>query len=267
MTSIVFCNARDENYILEWACHYKLLGFDEIYITDHKSVVPICIQIDGVTVVRCEKDTKKCARMIEAVKYAKEKRHKWLFYIDADEFLVLNRHKTVNEFLKSYNNSIQQIGVNWLMFGTNGLFEHPHGKSIMETYLMSNEIVDKHVKCFACVDAIEGTDNPHCYKVKDRSKSMHCDGKLLDNKTPYWFEYNKKPGETVAYLAHYVYQAYNIYLQRKIDLPRDDLLTFRTKELPEVLHSRYNKIITNDLIKMYDTRIKEMQKKIIQIHN
>lgn len=259
MTSIVFCNARDENHINEWACHYKLLGFDEIYITDHKSVVPISIPIDGVTVVRCDKDTKKCARMIEAVKYAKEKGHEWLFYIDADEFLVLNRHKTVNEFLKSYNNSIQQIGVNWLMFGTNGLFEHPHGKSIMETYTRSEGIVDQHVKCFARVDAIDGkVYNPHCYYVKDKSKSINCDGKLLDDKTPFWYHSNKKPSETVAYLAHYVYQAYNVYLQRKIDLPTDDTLTFRTKESPEILHSRYNNVVTNDLIKMYDKKVQEL---------
>jgi hypothetical protein len=37
----LFCNARDEKNIKEWAAHHLLIGFDIIIIFDHKSHVPL----------------------------------------------------------------------------------------------------------------------------------------------------------------------------------------------------------------------------------
>ena len=37
----LFCNARDEKNIKEWAAHHLLVGFDIIIIFDHKSIVPL----------------------------------------------------------------------------------------------------------------------------------------------------------------------------------------------------------------------------------
>ena len=37
----LFCNARDEKNIREWAAHHLLIGFDIIIIFDHKSVIPL----------------------------------------------------------------------------------------------------------------------------------------------------------------------------------------------------------------------------------
>ena len=33
----LFTNARDEKHIREWAAHHLLIGFDRIFIFDHKS--------------------------------------------------------------------------------------------------------------------------------------------------------------------------------------------------------------------------------------
>jgi hypothetical protein len=37
----VFCNARDEKHIREWAAHHLLIGFNRIIIFDHNSKVPL----------------------------------------------------------------------------------------------------------------------------------------------------------------------------------------------------------------------------------
>ena len=38
---ILFTNARDELKLKEWVAHHLLLGFDFIYIFDHKSKIPL----------------------------------------------------------------------------------------------------------------------------------------------------------------------------------------------------------------------------------
>ncbi len=37
----LFCNARDEKNIKEWAAYHLLIGFDVIIIFDHKSKTPL----------------------------------------------------------------------------------------------------------------------------------------------------------------------------------------------------------------------------------
>jgi hypothetical protein len=37
----VFCNARDEKNIKEWAAHHLLIGFNSVIIFDHKSIQPL----------------------------------------------------------------------------------------------------------------------------------------------------------------------------------------------------------------------------------
>jgi hypothetical protein len=38
---LLFCNARDEKHIKEWAAHHLLIGFTHIIIFDHNSKVPL----------------------------------------------------------------------------------------------------------------------------------------------------------------------------------------------------------------------------------
>jgi hypothetical protein len=42
---ILFTNARDEKNIKEWVAHHLLLGFDLIYIFDHKSIKPLSVEL------------------------------------------------------------------------------------------------------------------------------------------------------------------------------------------------------------------------------
>ncbi len=37
----LFCNARDEKNIKEWAAHHLLIGFDVIVLIDHNSKIPL----------------------------------------------------------------------------------------------------------------------------------------------------------------------------------------------------------------------------------
>lgn len=104
MKTILFTNARDEDKILEWIVHHLNLGFDHIFIVDHKSIEPIdsklkIIPRELITVSRNDGDVFKNNLIINAHKYAKNNGYDWMLYLDADEFLVLNDDEDVKSFL------------------------------------------------------------------------------------------------------------------------------------------------------------------------
>ena len=49
MKVILFTNAIDEKNMREWVAHH-LLGFDEIYIFDHQSIIPLTGQFDNFNI-------------------------------------------------------------------------------------------------------------------------------------------------------------------------------------------------------------------------
>jgi hypothetical protein len=90
---VLFTNARDEKNIKEWAVHHLLLGFDYVFIFDHKSKKPIKNMFYGfdrrIVVERCEmNNAPKMPLMNIALKKAKSMRASWFIYLDADEFIV-----------------------------------------------------------------------------------------------------------------------------------------------------------------------------------
>ena len=128
MKTILFTNARDESNILEWILHHLNLGFDYIYIFDHKSKIPIYnllksnhtsnCDLSKVHIFRLDKDIIKINLMKIALQFSIKHNFSWLLYLDCDEFLVLNQENNVQSFLEKYKN-FDQIAFNWLLFGSN----------------------------------------------------------------------------------------------------------------------------------------------------
>jgi hypothetical protein len=254
----LFCNARDEKNIKEWAAHHLLIGFDRIIIFDHKSVVPLKEVFSNfdkrVQTMRVElKDGNiKQGLMNYASILAKNWNLDWFIYLDADEFLVLNnRFKGVKHFLNTYSYG-DSIGINWLMFGTNYFVQDPSGL-ILENFTRSTNNLDIHVKSFVRPQEIIYSDNPHFYHMRNKSKMIGLDFNIL--KSPQC--YNEVPipfYNSPAYIAHYVFQSEETYVKRKIDLMADDGTT-RTNKGKDV-HNHYNDVV-NTQPQKYITQIKE----------
>jgi hypothetical protein len=114
----LFCNARDEKNIKEWVAHHLLIGFDSIIIFDHKSQIQlkdVFANFDKrVSIIRLElpDGNIKSRLMNYATKIAKKINLDWFIYLDADEFLILNKKfKGVKHFLNTYSYG-DSIGVN-----------------------------------------------------------------------------------------------------------------------------------------------------------
>jgi hypothetical protein len=241
----LFCNARDEKNIKEWAAHHLLIGFDTIIIFDHKSLIPLKDVFSNfdkrVSIIRVElpDGNIKNDLMNQASIIAKKINLDWFIYLDADEFLILNQYfKGVKHFLNTYSYG-DSIGVNWLLFGSNNFVEDPSG-TIMENYTRSSTNTDRHVKSFVRTHEVMYSDNPHYYHIKNKSRSIGLKFNILNS--PQCFSDLNIPYEnSPAYIAHYMFQSEETYLKRKIDKIADD--GTKRDNIGKDIHNHYNNVI------------------------
>ena len=229
---MLFTNARNEKKLREWASHHLLIGFDLIIIFDHKSnprLINDFLNFDKrVQIIRCGLENPvKLILMMHAVKIAKFYKADWLLYLDSDEFLILNHYNGVKQMLNQYNHA-HSLAINWLMFGTNNLLKEPNGL-ILENYTKSELKLDHHVKSFVRPYEVINAVNPHFYNIRNKNKMYNIQNKIMNPNYPYYFnEFPIPYYNSPAYIAHYIYQSEETYVERKLNLPRDDDGTYRT---------------------------------------
>jgi hypothetical protein len=262
MKTILFTNARDENNILEWVVHHLNLGFSHIFIFDHKSNIPIRdtlrnISTTMVTVQNRETVVKKDL-IYEAHVYAIQNSFDWMLYLDTDEFLILNFVNNVVDFLIDYK-EYDQIGINWLLFGTNYLDTFPGG-TLLENYTRCDTALNKHIKSFININLVSNISMVNCYCahmlfLKNMTNSVNVDYELFDTNEPYFHTPILSVQCVKAYVAHFLYQAYEVYMTRKVFRPRDDQPnTYRDQETAECLHSRYNAHVNTFPMEKYNQK-------------
>jgi hypothetical protein len=261
--TIIFTNAREEKNILEWVIHHINMGFNHIYINDHKSIIPISnilknIPSHLITVNEINTNTIDKANLYYyANTFAKKNNYNWMLYLDADEFLVLNNDNCIDTFLKKYE-IYDQIVLNWLLFGSNSL-DSENDNTILENYTKCENRLDRHTKTFLHISDKEIViKNPHIYILENMSKSVTSDFEPLNIDEPWFFENKKKFFEVPAYVAHYYYQNYETYTKRKIMLPRDDNNEYREKITREVFHTHYNDEINLYPMLKYNLKNKQL---------
>ena len=254
--TILFTNARDEKNIREWVAHHILLGFNLIYVFDHKSKIPLSQELNifkkGVIVERCEMDGPiKMQLMMKAAQIAAGAGADWMLYLDADEFLVLNAFQNVKEMLKYYLFA-DSIAINWLMFGTNNHKKEPESGLIIENYTKSDLKLNKHVKTFVRPSQVINAITPHYFVISEPTRMLSINMKPMQFSKSFneWsISYNK----CAAFVAHYVFQSEESYINRKINLPRDDNSMFRQME--ENIHGKHNEIENLSVKNKYAERI------------
>jgi hypothetical protein len=254
MKTILFTNARDEADILEWAVHHTNLGFDKIYITDHKSLTPIrdiVGEIPNICVRRLECDCVLKNNLItEAVKYATEHQYDWMLYLDADELLILPKDANVQTFLHKFND-YDMIGMNWLLFGSNYHNQKPAG-TILKNYTRCETQFNVHIKSFVrplCVLRVPADGGPHVYTIREFDRAVGTNKIPMIKAHPHFFNQLghmanvEQINQNDAYVAHHIFQCFETYQQRKVFRKRDDNNEDWSWKFDEnELHKHYNHI-------------------------
>ncbi len=261
---MLFTNARDEKNIKEWAAHHLLIGFDFVYIFDHKSKIPLTnefVNFDSrVYVERCEMESKvKIPLMNRATTIARKFGVDWMIYLDADEFVVLNYFKNVKQMLYAFSYA-DQLAINWVPFGSNNHVKDPEGL-MLESYTKSDPKLDKHIKSFVRPSQIINVTSPHFYNIMNPVRNITINNKVLSPPNAFNhcdIDFNR----AYAYIAHYAIQSEETHSRRKVELPTDHTGVFRGNVIPEDLHRAHNS--TENLIpkNKYAERVKDFLNKM-----
>jgi len=257
---ILFTNARDEPNISEWISHHLLLGFDKIIVFDHLSITPISstihtnfngrldiIKVGGVGNI-------KLKLMEKAANIARNGNYSWMLYLDADEFVNINKFTNIKEFLGIFKQA-DAIGINWLMFGTSGHIKQPKGL-ITENFIRSEMRLDKHVKSFVRPSTVVKVVNPHYYIISNSRRYYSANGTKMGMRP-----FNEQPLPFIkayAYIAHFYTQSEEEHLRRKSRV-MDDGTSNKASGLSEV-HNIYNNIVNNQLQNKYSQKTKSFLK-------
>jgi len=256
----LFTNARDEPNIAEWVAHHLLLGFDKVFVFDHLSNKPISNVLTTdfggkVKVLRVEGSGNiKLNLMMDAVNISKKDNVSWMLYLDADEFLLLNKYQNVKDYLRNFTHA-DSVGVNWLMFGSSGHITQPKGL-ITENFIRSELRLNQHVKTFIRPSAVLNVVNPHWYVISNPNRCYSGAGTQMPmgpfNIQP--LPFIKSP----AYIAHYFIQSEEEYKRRKGRQMDDGT---GTKLGIAEIHKTYNDITNNQLQNKYSQKTKEILEK------
>jgi hypothetical protein len=150
------CMAKNEDlYIEEWLKYNFKVGFDRIfvymndwrYLPKHKNITKI--EWDGNAM-----QLRAYNNFIHT--YGNE--YDWVAFFDVDEYLVLKKHENIKAFLSEYN--YPSIGINWALFGDNGLKEYDN-RLVLERFTMRQIGINRHVKTILRPKGVYMT-NPHC---------------------------------------------------------------------------------------------------------
>ncbi|QEH95183.1 glycosyltransferase family 2 protein [Gluconobacter thailandicus] len=174
MKVAVVAIVRDEaSDILAWLGWYVRLGVDTVVLFDDGST-------DGmdrlVTDAACVHDIRlyrikggsgshvdrQRLVYLEALEHLKAE-FDWIGFLDADEYLSLQNHDTIQDFLGSFPDEVGAVGINWCNYGSSGHVTKPlmpAFHAFTHHYKPENGI-NRHVKSFLRPDRWSG----HWYNV------------------------------------------------------------------------------------------------------
>ncbi|MEO8761221.1 MAG: glycosyltransferase family 2 protein [Bacteroidia bacterium] len=150
-TKVAVCLiCKDENhYLQEWLTYYRSIGINHFFIYDNNSKIPISETLANekdCTVIEWKEDQlgKQMNAYFDCCK--KNKNYDWILFIDTDEFLILKKHKTVQDFLSEYN-YFSGVGINWICYTASGYENRVEWFKFNKFIPLSNEI-NNHIKSF-----------------------------------------------------------------------------------------------------------------------
>jgi hypothetical protein len=132
-----------------------------------------------------------------------------------------------------------QIGINWLLFGSNFLYKEPN-TTMLESYTKSDTKINKHIKSIARPNKITKGTPHHYYPVNDLCVGINFKPfNISDSSFIYLndMDYNYMN----AYVAHHMFQSFETYKKRKVSRKRDDTNVAWNWNLNNMsIHTLYN---------------------------
>ena len=142
----------EKPFLDEWLAYHRLLGVDHFFVYDDEPDLSVGgflkPHFPYVTVVPWfERHRHLPGRNKQTKAYTHALSNglgsfEWVMYLDVDEFLLLRRHATIQEFLSGFDRSVSSVSLNWMVFGHGGHYEDPTG--LVTSSLIKRMLLPSH---------------------------------------------------------------------------------------------------------------------------
>jgi hypothetical protein len=203
----------EDPFIDEWIAYHRMIGVDHFFLYDNDPEGPLKHLLKGyadfVTVIDWpgeyeeipgrNKQTKAYENSLHRIK------HKWVAFIDGDEFIVLRRHANLQEFIDEFED-VGAVLLTWHLFGHNGHYTNPKGL-ITASLTRRRSTPGRMTKSINKVKAISSIESAHLCNLKAGYTMVDA------NKRPY--SADPYPGKTeVAHINHYMCRSFRNWMNR-----------------------------------------------------
>lgn len=231
---IVFsCAKNEDEYILEFVEHYLSLGFDKVIIADNNDDQTIVSGILKDYIDKKQVQIFNCCGIEKFQIYLynmflKEGNYKWCAYFDCDEFLELNVHRDIKEFLNGIDEHC--VLIHWVVFGSNGIERKEEGK-VQDRFKIPASPVPFFKENYYVKPIIRGGEyngerltNTHCPSFET---SINIGGYFKTSVTSHVY---CPPRYKYAYIKHYYTKSFDEWMSTKVKRGWPD-------EMPKILRA------------------------------
>ena len=266
--SAVCLIAKNEGpYLLEWIAYHRALGFDEVIVYENRSTdnsAKILEDMDraGIISHRPWPAGATESPQISAYRDALGRTTaEWILFIDADEFLVLHQHESVNAFLSQFDNrhDVTTIGFNWRMFGDSHLAE-ADSRLLIDRFNRAAEADfpgNRHLKSFTRVKALGNVVNMHICETT--GAKVHPSGATL-NMTDWGL--SDEIELSVAQVNHYYTKTYEEYKTKRArgyaDCTDDNAMKYTSYDDERFEGANRNEVLDDSARKYMPQTVREM---------
>jgi len=207
---------KDELRLEEWLSYYLKMNIDLFILRDNNSKIPVeqyCkeLNINNVEIIWDDViDNAQYGRIDiiheHILPLCNKHNIDYLISIDADEFLFLNKFKTLQEMMNYYQ-PFDELNINWLIFSDSPVED---SDSLLKSSNRSGKYLNNYTKSITKVSSIITGRNAHNLLIKENSIIKNVFNNVipcLKNNcgfTMEYVDYNTAP----IFIAHYIYINY-----------------------------------------------------------
>jgi hypothetical protein len=216
MYSVCICaiikNERFE-YLREWLLYHALVGVDHFFLYDNESDCSVAEDVErmGLGPMVDVVDWPGTKVQLAAYGHCLQNRGgstTWMAFVDLDEFIVPNRHDSLQLLLSDYMDHAG-LALNWAYFTTNGHDARPEGLQV-ENYTrryLQDHRVNRHIKTIARPEFVHGGSTPHDFIFAPGTHCVNTDHHPVVG--PYF-----PACWDVAQVNHYIFRSREDYLDK-----------------------------------------------------
>jgi hypothetical protein len=211
---VVVIVIHEDPYIREFLDHYFSLGIDKMVVYDNSpsAVMSVLSEDPRVLYHHFPGKQKQMPAYIHFIEYCRANPSEapdFVGFTDADEFLVLKRHPTIQDFLTSTAADCSGVAIPWRMYGNCGLTTYDPRPVVERFPTPATGSTHDLFKSFVRPLEVRGINNPHFFYTTRGTRNA-AGTKVL--------EFAEDPCEDaggVAVLNHYFTKSYKEFMQKR----------------------------------------------------